>query len=100
MRQRNPRLGTAAVADMLARIPNMFDSQPVVLDLLADGRLLWNDEVQELVANHFSLTDTIISATFTTQRALGTAKNERLGGRGRGGRLRGLGRRAAPRGSP
>jgi len=41
---------------MLNRTPNMFDSQPVILDLLADGRLLWNEEVQELVADHFGLT--------------------------------------------
>lgn len=34
----------------------MFDSQPVILDLLADGAVLWNTEVQDRVARHFELT--------------------------------------------
>jgi hypothetical protein len=43
-------------ARMLRRIPNSYDSAPVILDLLADGRELWNTELQTLVADHFGLT--------------------------------------------
>jgi Mrr N-terminal domain len=56
VRQRRASPAGASVEDLVARIPNMFDSQPVILDLLADGRLLWNDEIQQLVASHFRLT--------------------------------------------
>lgn len=46
----------AVEARMLLRIPNSYDSAPVVLDLLANGRELWNTELQALVADHFGLT--------------------------------------------
>jgi hypothetical protein len=43
---------------MLRRIPNSYDSAQVILDLLADGRQLWNTELQALVADYFGLTKT------------------------------------------
>jgi hypothetical protein len=53
---RNTSRPTAGEARMLSRIPNSYDSAPVILDLLADGRKLWNTELQTLVADHFGLT--------------------------------------------
>ncbi len=41
---------------MLARIPNSYDSAPVILDLLAGGRQPTNIELC-IAGDHFGLTD-------------------------------------------
>lgn len=46
----------AVQARMLRRIPNSYDSAPVILDLLADGGQVSNTELQALVGDHFRLT--------------------------------------------
>lgn len=38
-------------------IPSRKESMPVILDLVLDGSEHWSDQVQELIATHFALTD-------------------------------------------
>src|SRR5947208_549788 len=38
-------------------IPNRNEVKPIILDLLADGQTRSSDELQEVVATHFALTE-------------------------------------------